>query len=110
MTELELLNLGRSITATETGLFTQIITISFAMIVAIYFFLHQARMPLKIFAFVAYTVGMFLFYGEMVLESNVALSVIDALTAVPSQSAVTQEYVGIAKSWVGITTSILLTG
>lgn len=110
MTELDLLNLGRAITATETGLFTQIITISFAMIVAIFYFLHQARLQMKMFAFVAYAVGMFLFFGEMLLESNVKFSVMGALAALHSTSAVTQEYVGIARSWVGSATTILLTG
>ncbi len=110
MSELDLLSLGRSITTAEIGLFTQIITISFAMIVAIYYFLHQASLPMKLFAFLVYAVGMFLFFGEMLLESNVKLTVYAALTALPPKSTVTQEYVGIAKSWVGITTSILLTG
>ncbi len=110
MNELDLLDLGRGITGTEISLFTQIITISFAMIVAIYYFLHQASVPMKLFAFLVYAVGMFLFFGEMLLESNVKFSVMAALTALPPKSAVAQEYVGIAKSWVGVTTSILLTG
>ena len=110
MSELDLLNLGRAITATETGLFTQIITISLAMIVGIYYFLHQAKMAMKIFAFVAYAMGMFLFFGEMLLESNVKIVLMNSLAALPPKLAVTQEYVGIVRSWVGITTSILLTG
>ncbi|HEX3810625.1 MAG TPA: hypothetical protein VHW02_13105 [Rhizomicrobium sp.] len=110
MSELDLLNLGRAITATETGLFTQIVTISFAMIIAIYYFLHQAKMPMKVFAFVAYAAGMFLFYFEMLLETNVKFVLMDSLAALTTKSAVTQEYIGIARSWVGVTTALLLTG
>ena len=70
MSELDLLNLSRAMTANEIGLFTQIITITFAMIVAIYYFLNRASLAMKIFAFVAYSFGFFLFFGEMLIEGN----------------------------------------
>ena len=58
MGELDLFNLARAITAVEIGYFTQMITINFAMIVAIYYFLNQANLVMKIMAFIAYLVGM----------------------------------------------------
>ena len=42
MSELDLLNLGRSITANEVSWFAQVITINFAMAVGIYYFLNRA--------------------------------------------------------------------
>jgi len=48
MSELDLFNLARAITAVEIGYFTQMITINFAMIVAIYYFLNQANVVMKI--------------------------------------------------------------
>ena len=54
MSEIDLFNLARATTAVEIGYFTQMITINFAMIVAIYYFLNQANLPMKILAFIAY--------------------------------------------------------
>ena len=68
MSELDLLNLARSTTQNEIGYFTQMITINFAMVVAIYYFLNQAQLAMKLFAFVAYMVGMLLFFAEMLFE------------------------------------------
>jgi hypothetical protein len=50
MSEQELLSLARSITANEVSWFGQIITINFAMIVGIYYFLNRAQITLKLFA------------------------------------------------------------
>jgi hypothetical protein len=110
MTELDLLNLGRSITSNELGLFTQVITINFAMVVGIYYFLHRARTAIRIFAFIAYAVGMLLFLGEMLIETNVKYVVMQSLAAVPHPNAVTQEYIGISKSWLATATGLLFNG
>ena len=58
VSELDLLNLARSTTEHQVTWFAQIITINFGMVVAIYYFLHGAKLPLKIFTFFAYGVGM----------------------------------------------------
>lgn len=110
MSELDLLNLGRSVTATEVSFFTQIIGISFAMIVAIYYFLHQARLLMKVFAFVVYTMGMFLFMGEMLVESGVKYMVLRMMSQLPNPSAITQQYVGLNNSWIAVTTMVLFNG
>ncbi len=57
MSELDLLNLARSSGQIITSDFAQVITITFAMVVAIYYFLHQAGIRMKIFAFTIYTIG-----------------------------------------------------
>ncbi len=71
MSELDLLNLARSTTEHEVTWFAQMLTINFAMIVAIYYFLNTAKMTLKLFTFFAYTVGMIVLLGQMLVEANV---------------------------------------
>jgi hypothetical protein len=107
MTELDLLNLGRTTTQNEIGDFTQIITINFAMIVAIFYFLNRAQIAMKLFAFIAYAIGMMMFIGQMLLETSLKYTVHESLKALPHPSAVTQEYVGLSGTWLGIGTTIL---
>jgi hypothetical protein len=110
MTELDLLNLGRSITDHYVTWLGQVITINFAMVVGIYYFLHRAHLGMKLFAFAAYTVGIVLYYCEILLESNIKAYVIAAQEALPQPSAITQEYVAVAHSWLGILTAVLFNG
>ncbi len=48
MSQLDILNLARSSGQTISSDFAQVITITFAMVVAIYYFLHQAGIRMKI--------------------------------------------------------------
>ncbi len=107
MNELELLNLARSTTENEVSWFTQMISISFAMVVAIYYFLHQATLRLKLFSFVAYTIGTLVFLGEMIIESNIKNAALTALGALPSSSTSlpTQQLLGVSESWLWIATA-----
>ena len=107
MSETDLINLGRSITANEVSWLGQVITINFAMVVGIYYFLNRAGLALKAFAFIAYMLGMLLYLGEMLIETNVKTMVLQELKALPHPSAIAQEYVGITQSWVGHTTMVL---
>jgi hypothetical protein len=108
MTELELLNLARSTTETQVAYFTQIITINFAMVVAIYYFLHRARLAMKIFAFIVYSIGMILFLGQMVVESNVRAAAMDGLRALPAASLSRPGaiYLGVYDSWLSVLNSV----
>ncbi|MEO6871500.1 MAG: hypothetical protein ABI233_04685 [Chthoniobacterales bacterium] len=110
MTELDLLNLARSVREGSNSEFAQIITITFAMVVAIYYFLHQAGPRMKIFAFVIYTFGMFMYFGLMVEDANFATGVLRALQQIPlaSQSPPTQSVLAVKASWVGTTVTVLL--
>ena len=110
MSELDLLTLGRSITTNEVSLFSQVIAITFAMIVAIYYFLNQARLAIKIFAFAAYMVGVLLFLGEMLLETNLKYALLQVMRAFPHPSPILQEYIGLNDTWLNITTRILFNG
>ena len=80
------------------------------MVVAIYYFLHQAGIRMKLFAFAIYTCGMLAYLGMMLLESNVGVGAQEALRAIPhaGQSLPTQHYLGVRASWVGMTSLVLL--
>jgi hypothetical protein len=105
MSELDLLTLARSATQNEVGWFTQIITINFAMIVAIYYFLHRADLPTRIFGFVAYMIGMLIFWGEMLIEANLKYAALLALKALAAPSPVTRNYLVVNGNWLGLTTA-----
>jgi len=108
VSELDLLNLARSTTEHEVTWFAQMITINFAMVVAIYYFLHGAKLPLKIFTFFAYTVGMLVLLGEMLVEANVKEGVIESLRALPADrlSQPVVRYLSVHDSWLALTTKI----
>jgi hypothetical protein len=57
MTEAELLQLGQNAFEQVATLYAQLITINFALAAAVFYFLHEARLPMKIFAAVIYGVG-----------------------------------------------------
>jgi hypothetical protein len=90
--------------------FAQVITITFAMVVAIYYFLHQAGVRMKRFVFTIYTCGMLAYLGMMLLESGAATGAQIALRAIPveAQELPTQYYLGVRSSWVGTTSSNLI--
>jgi hypothetical protein len=64
MSELDLLNLARSCGQSVNSDFAQVITITFAMVIATYYFLHQAGIRMKLFAFAIYTCGMLAYLGD----------------------------------------------
>jgi hypothetical protein len=80
------------------------------MVVAIYYFLHQAGLRMKLFAFAIYSCGIFTYLGMMLVESGVATGAEKALRALPvsAQSLPTQYYFGVRSSWVGTISTFLL--
>ncbi len=112
MSELDLLDLANACAQNISSDFAQVITVTFAMVIAIYYFLHQAGLRMKIFAFALYTCGIFTYLGMMVLESAVAQGAHQALRATPGTalSLPTQAFLGVRASWVGTTETILLNG
>jgi ABC-type xylose transport system permease subunit len=107
MNELDLLNLSRSISQEDISLFTQVITINFAMVVGLYYFLHRARTAMKVFAFAVYLVGMLLFLGMMLLETNISYEAQRELKALPHPSQMTQYYLALNDSWLAHDTIVL---
>jgi hypothetical protein len=86
-------------------MFAQIITINFAMVVAIYYFLNQAKRAMKIFAFVAYGVGMLMFFFRALEQTSVLVAALQELRAIPHPSNVTQQLLAMQQSWLGVSTS-----
>jgi hypothetical protein len=112
MTELYLLNLARSTTANEVTMFGEVIAINFAMVVAIYYFLHQANLAIRIFAFVAYTFGSILYLSQMLIEANIKVTVLAALKALPAQSLseISKHYLEVNDSWLGYVAGFAFNG
>lgn len=108
VSELDLLNLARSTTEHEVTWFAQMITLNFGMVVAIYYFLHSARIALKMFTFFAYAVGMLVLLGQMVVEANIKQGAIESLRALPADhlSRPVVRYLSVYDSWVAFTTQI----
>jgi hypothetical protein len=108
MSELDLLNLARSATEHEVAWFAQMLTINFAIVVAIYYFLNTATMALKLFSFLAYTVGMIVLLGQMLVEANVKMGAIEALRALPADqlSRPSVQYLAVSNSWLAFATGI----
>jgi hypothetical protein len=112
MTEADLLNLAHTYNQDVPTAFGQIITITFAMVVGIYYFLNQAKLGLKVFAYIAYSMGMFLYLGFMLGSSNVVHGVYTALTALPADrtSLATGYALAIANSWLTPVENVLING
>jgi hypothetical protein len=110
MSQLDIINLARSCGQSISSDFAQVITITFAMVVAIYYFLHQAGIRMKVFGFTIYTCGMLAYLGRMVLESGVGTGAQQALAAIPPEARElpTKYYLGLKSSWVGTTSTVLL--
>ena len=112
MSESELLTLAHAYNDTITTSFGQIITITFAMVIGIYYFLNQAKIGLRIFSYVVYSIGMFLYFGLMIASSNVVVGIHEALKALPQDhvSRPTAHLLAVNDSWVGTLESALITG
>jgi hypothetical protein len=112
MSELDLLNLARAEGEDIMTAFGQIIGITFAMVIGIYYFLNQAKIGLKLFAYLIYSIGMFLYFGIMIVHSNVRIGVSEALHALPPDhlSRPTAHYLAVSESWVGTLEAALVTG
>ena len=102
MSEVDLLNLARSTTEHEVTWFIQMISINFAMIVGIYYFLNRATIALKIFSFFVYSVGMLVLLGQIVVESNTKVGTVEALRSLPSVqlSRPSVRYLAVNDHWI----------
>jgi hypothetical protein len=102
MSEVDLLNLARSTTEHEVTWFAQMISINFAMVVGIYYFLNRATIALKIFTFFVYSVGMLVLLGQMVVESNTKVGAVEALRSLPPAqlSRPSMHYLAVNDHWI----------
>ncbi|MFM7403503.1 MAG: hypothetical protein ACKO1N_05265 [Erythrobacter sp.] len=84
--EAELVAIIRDVNAQYAALFAQVITINFAMIVAVFYFLHRAPMRLKLASFVFYAVGMLTLIGLMLQQANLKALALKGLAALPENA------------------------
>jgi hypothetical protein len=110
MSETELIGIIRDVNAQYATLFGEIISINFAMIVAIYYFLHRASLLFRIAAFVFYAIGMLALVGLMLEQSNYRLEALAALAGLPpaSRSAIGDSILSLNASWLAHTTALFL--
>jgi hypothetical protein len=83
MGETELIGIIRDVDSQYAVLFGQVITINFAMIVAIYYFLHRATLLFRAAAFGFYAIGMFSLIGLMLEQANFKSQALIALAKGP---------------------------
>src|SRR4051794_35188877 len=110
MGETELIGIIRDVNVQYSVLFGQIITINFAMIVAIYYFLHRTTVLFRIAAFGFYTIGMLALIGLMLEQSNFKSEALIALAAIPpaNQSQMTESVLALHRSWLTQATALFL--
>ena len=110
MSELDLLNLANASSDSIASEFGQIISITFAMVVGVFYFLNEAKIGLRIMSFAVYSIGMFLFFGMMIGHSNTLLAVITALEAIPPAklSLPAATFVAFRHNWVTTVGNVLI--
>lgn len=110
MNPLDLLALIRSCDQQVAALFEEMITINFAMIVAIYYFLNRAKLTLKAFAFLFYAVGMLAIFGMMLREANIKQVAVRQIDAMPEaqRGFLLQGYHDLNGSWLFQDTAIFI--
>jgi len=96
----ELVALIRSCDQQIAALFGQMISITFAMIAGVYYFLNRARLPLKLLGFVCYAIGMIAFFGMMLREANIKLVALGALGALPDRDRVSDGLHQLSQTWL----------
>jgi hypothetical protein len=108
--ETELIGMVRDVNAQYAVLFSQIITINFAMIIAIYYFLHRSALLFRIAAFGFYAIGMLALIGLMLEQSNYKYQALLALRDLPQakRSPVTDSLLAVNQSWLAETTTFFL--
>jgi hypothetical protein len=110
MGEGELLGIIRDSNVQYASLFGQMITINFAMIVAIYYFLHRASLRLKLAAFLFYLMGMLSLIGLILTQANIKSYAILALEELPPGhlSRVGASYLAFRTSWLADATATFM--
>jgi len=104
----DLIALVRSCDQQIAVLFGQMISITFAMIAGIYYFLNRARLPLKLFAFVCYAVGMLAFFGMTLREANVKAIALDSISALPHRDVILERFHQLNQSWLFLDTAVFM--
>ncbi len=85
MSELDLIQLLETGRANMAALIGQTIALNFAMGIGIYYFLNRAGLVLKWASFVLYSLGSFMYFGFMIMQSNGIVGARTALRELPAE-------------------------
>ncbi len=85
LSELDLIQLAQEGRAQISALIGQTIAITFAMVIGIYYFLNRAGLVLKLASFVLYSLGMLMYFGLMIVQSNLLVGALTGLRALPAE-------------------------
>ncbi len=110
MGEAELIDAIRASNQQIAALYGQVISINFAMVVAVFYFLNRSRFTIKLLAFLIYLVGMMMFIGLMLEESNIKRIAMRALADIPpdSLSPMGSGMIALHQSWLFVATAVFL--
>jgi len=110
MGEVELIDAIRTSNEQIAALYGQVISINFAMVVAIFYFLNRSRVTMKVLAFLIYLIGMMMFIGLMLEESNIKRVALSALRELPAESLSTMAngVLALHTSWLFVATAVFL--
>ena len=102
MSQAEIFNLIQQVQDQYAALFAQVITINFAMIVAVFYFLHRTSLRFRMAAFLFYITGMLALVGMMLHAANVKAFALAALSAIPAENrdSVVAAYLAFQDSWL----------
>lgn len=104
MNQAELFNLVLQVQDQYGMLFAEVITINFAMIVAIFYFLHRLALGLKAAVYGFYLIGMITLSGLMLHAANVKALAVGAMQAIApaERSPVIAGYLDLQDRWLFI--------
>lgn len=100
MSEADLLEMARASSVQISALYAQLISMNFAMVVAIFYFLNRSRLTMKLLGFLIYLVGSLIFIGLMLEEANLKRVALGALAALPDPSPATQGLLALQAGWL----------
>ncbi len=106
MSEADLLEVVRASNVQISALYAQLISINFAMVVAIYYFLNRSQLTMKLLSFLIYLVGALMFIGLMLEEANLKRVALNSLAGLPDPSPATAGMLALQGSWLFQATAI----
>ncbi len=109
MTQAEIVTLIQNVHEQYAALFAQALTVSFAVIVATYYFLHRTSARFRVAVLFTYLVGMLSVTGQMLQQANLKRLALRTLEALPGgdRSGVAQGIVDLQGSWLFRGTGVL---
>jgi hypothetical protein len=109
MTQAEIVALIQNVHEQYAVLFAQALTVSFAVIVATYYFLHRTSARFRVAVLFTYLVGMLAVSGQMLQQANLKRLAVGTLEALPvsERAGVAQGVLDLQGSWLFRGTGVL---